>query len=153
MQDAADSQRAVLRPLKLNVTGAATVDIFPPLLNRYILLHPHVRVTLMVEDRLVNITAAGCAAVIRFSGHLALDIIKVPIGPPFQRLADAAAPSYLARLRVPNTPLDVLDHHAIRLRFSSGAIVECEFKRGDETMTIDPPETADDRSQCCGRRS
>ncbi|KQS49723.1 LysR family transcriptional regulator [Sphingomonas sp. Leaf198] len=139
LQDAANSQREVRGRLTLNVAGAVMVDILPPLIDRYLALHPHVRVEIMVEDRLVDITAAGCDAGIRYGEHLALDMIAVPIGPPFQRLAYAAAPAYLARRGVPSTPRDVLDHDTIRLRFSSGAIVEWEFERGGETITIDPP--------------
>ena len=139
LQDAANSQREVRGRLTLNVAGAVMVDILPPLIDRYLTLHPHVRVEIMVEDRLVDITAAGCDAGIRYGEHLALDMIAVPIGPPFQRLAYAAAPAYLARRGVPSTPRDVLDHDTIRLRFSSGAIVEWEFERGGETITIDPP--------------
>ena len=139
LQDAANSQAEVRGLLKLNVTGAVMVDILPPLIDRFLTLHPHVRVEVVVEDRLVDIVAAGCDAGIRYGEHLAKDMIAVPIGPPVQGLAYAASPSYLARHPAPRGPRDLLAHDAIRLRFSSGALVAWEFERGPESMTIDPP--------------
>ena len=47
----------------------------------------------MVDDRLVDITAAGCDAGIRYGEHLAQDMIAVPIGPRRQWSALAASPT------------------------------------------------------------
>lgn len=139
LQDAANAQQEVRGLLKLNVTGAVMIDMLPPLIDRFLAVHPQVRVEIMVEDRLVDIIAAGCDAGIRYGEHLAQDMIAVPIGLPFQRLAYAAAPSYLATHIIPRTPRDMLGNECIRLRFSSGALVKWEFKRGEETVSINPP--------------
>ena len=138
LQDASSSQSEVRGLLKLNVTGAVMVDILPPLLDRFVERHPKVRVEVMVDDRLVDVTASGCDAGIRYGEHLAQDMIAVPIGPRTQRLALAAAPAYLQAKGMPRHPRDLLGHDCIRLRFSSGALVEWEFERQDETVTIDP---------------
>jgi DNA-binding transcriptional LysR family regulator len=61
------------------------------MLDRFLLAHPGVRVELVVEDRLVDIAAVGCDAGIRYGEHVAQDMIAVPIGPAFQRVALAAA--------------------------------------------------------------
>lgn len=139
LQDAASAQREVRGLLQLNVTGAVMVDILPPLLDRFLAAHPGVRVELVVEDRLVDIAAAGCDAGIRYGENLAQDMIAVPIGPAFQRLALAASPAYLDSHDVPRHPRDLPGHDCIRLRFSSGALVAWAFQRGDETVTVDPP--------------
>ena len=139
LQDAENSQQEVRGLLKLNVTGAVMVDILPPLLDRFLLLHPNVRLEVMVDDRLVDIVAAGCDAGIRYGEHLALDMIAVPIGPSWQTLAYAAAPSYLEKRGTPLTPSDLLSHDCIRLRFSSGALAAWDFERGEEAMKIDSP--------------
>ena len=138
IQDASSSQQAVRGLLRLNVTGAVMADILPPLLDRFLVLNPDVRLDIMVDDRLVDITAAGCDAGIRYGEHLAQDMIAVPIGPRVQRLALAASPSYLERRGAPVHPRDLLDHDCIRLRFSSGALVDWEFERDGETVTVDP---------------
>ncbi|AMM16577.1 LysR family transcriptional regulator [Burkholderia sp. PAMC 28687] len=139
LHDAASSQREVRGLLKINVTGAVMVDILPPIIDRFLQRHPEVRVEIMVDDRLVDIVAAGCDAGIRYGEHLAQDTIAVPIGPRQQRIAWAAAPSYLAARGAPQHPDDLLDHECIRLRFSSGALVAWQFERGDETVRVDPP--------------
>ena len=139
LQDAANSAGEVRGSLKLNVTGAVMVDILPPIIDRFMELHPHVRLEVVVEDRLVDIIAAGCDAGIRYGEHLAQDMIAVPIGPPAQYFALAAAPSYLDGRAVPVGPRDLLDHDCIRLRFSSGALVRWEMERGSESVIIDPP--------------
>lgn len=125
--------------LKLNVTGAVMVDILPALIDRFVLRHPAVRIEIEVEDRLVDITAAGCDAGIRYGEHLAQDMIAVPIGPPRQVLALAAAPAYLARRGMLLHPRDVLQHDCVRMRFSSGALTAWAFEKNGEALVFDPP--------------
>jgi DNA-binding transcriptional LysR family regulator len=139
LYDVTSSHDAVRGLLKLNVTGAVMVDILPPLIDRFLAKHPDVRVEIMVDDRLVDITEAGCDAGIRYREHLAQDMIAVPIGPPSQQLALAAAPSYLRSRGVPRHPRDLLKHDCVRLRFSSGALTQWKFERGGEVLTVDPP--------------
>lgn len=139
LQDASSSQSEVRGLLRINVTGAVMVDILPPLLDRFLVRHPEVRIEIMVDDRLVDIVAAGCEAGIRYGEHLAQDMIAVPIGPRMQRVGAAAAPTYLAVHGSPLHPREVLDHECIRLRFSSGALLPWEFESAGEALTVDPP--------------
>ena len=139
LQDAASSQNRVRGLLRLNVTGAVMVDILPPMLDRFLLANPEVRVELVVEDRLVDIAAVGCDAGIRYGDHLAQAMIAVPIGPPFQRIAAAAAPSYLDARDTPLNPNDLLRHDCIRLRFSSGMLVAWSFEKNGVVVSVDPP--------------
>jgi DNA-binding transcriptional LysR family regulator len=139
LHDVVGSGQQVRGLLKLNVTGAVMVDILPPLIDRFLVRHPAVRVEIVVEDRLVDAIADGCAAGIRYGEHLAQDMIAVPIGPPTQQLALAAAPSYLSARGHPAHPRDVLTHECIRLRFSSGVLTRWDFERGAEAFNVDPP--------------
>ncbi|MFC6489678.1 LysR family transcriptional regulator [Nitratireductor sp. GCM10026969] len=139
LDDAASSQNRVRGRLKLNVPGAVMMDILPPLIDRFLAAHPDVHIEVMVDDRLVDITAAGCDAGIRYGEHLAQDMIAVPIGPRRQWGALAASQDYLNRHGVPEHPRDLLKHDCIRMRFASGALTEWEFAKGDETLMIDPP--------------
>jgi DNA-binding transcriptional LysR family regulator len=139
LQDAASSHAEVSGLFKLNVTGAVMVDILPPLLDRFLVMHPKVRVELVIEDRLVDIVAEGCDAGIRYGENMAQDMIAVPIGPKFQRLALAASPTYLKQRGTPSHPDELVHHDCIRLRYSSGALVEWQFERGNETVTVNPP--------------
>jgi DNA-binding transcriptional LysR family regulator len=71
LQDAANSYEEVRGHLKMNVTGAVMVNILPPLLERFLVLHLNVRVEIMVDDRLLDVTAAGFDAGIRYGENLA----------------------------------------------------------------------------------
>jgi len=139
LQDVSSPDQEVRGLLKLNVTGAVMVDILPPLIDRFLARHPAVRLEVVVEDRLVDITSAGCDAGIRYGEHLAQDMIAVPIGPAFQQLALAAAPGYLARRGVPTHPQDLLVHDCVRMRFSSGALTKWTFEKDGEAVSVDPP--------------
>lgn len=139
LNDIASSGQEVRGLLKLNVTGAVMVDILPPLLDRLLVKHPLVRVEIVVDDRLVDAIADGCAAGIRYGEHLAQDMIAVPIGPPSQQLALAASPSYLSGRSTPTHPGELLNHECIRMRFTSGALTPWDFERNGELLHVDPP--------------
>ena len=139
LQEASNTHHEVRGLLKLGVPGAVMVDILPRLIDRFLLAHPKVRVEIDVDDRFVDLAEAGCDAGIRYSEHLAQDMIAVPIGPRRQQLALAAAPSYLAGHGVPAHPSDLLQHDCIRLRFASGALVEWELDCRGEVLIVDPP--------------
>lgn len=139
LHDVASSGSEVRGLLKLNVAGAVMVDILPPLIDRFLILHPAVRVELVVENRLVDAIASGCVAGIRYGEHLAQDMIAVPIGPPFQQLALAAAPSYLRSRGHPAHPGELVNHDCIRMQFPSRALAAWVFERAGVVVTVDPP--------------
>jgi DNA-binding transcriptional LysR family regulator len=139
LHDVAGPREEVQGLLRLNVTGAVMVDILPPIVERFLARHPAVRIELVVEDRLVDITAAGCDAGIRYGEHLAQDAIAVPLGPATQQLALAAAPDYLARRGVPAHPRELSGHDCVRMRFSSGALTDWTFEKDGHTVRVDPP--------------
>lgn len=138
LHDAASSQGRVRGSLKLNVPGAVMVDILPPLIDGFLAAHPEVRIEILVDDRLIDMTAKGCDAGIRYGEYLERDMIAVPIGPARQGSALAAAPDYLARAGIPRHPRDVLQHDCIRLRFASGALTEWAFAKGRKSLIVDP---------------
>jgi DNA-binding transcriptional LysR family regulator len=139
LHDAASSQGQVKGSLKLHAPGAVMVDILPPLISGFLAVHPEVQMEVLVDDRPIDITAKGCDAGVRYGEHLAQDMIAVPIGPRRQWGALAASPNYLKSHDIPTHPRDLLKHECIRMRFASGALTQWEFKRGSETLIVDPP--------------
>lgn len=140
LEDAKSSHDEVRGTLRLNVTGAVMDDIIPPIVDRFLRCHPGVRFEFVVEDRLVDALASGCDAGIRYVEHLARDMIAVPVGPKYQTAGLAASPDYLARAGIPQHPDELASFSGVRLRYSSGSLVDWEFER-DGTQLVASPDT------------
>ena len=115
------------------------VDILPPLIDRFLERHPEVRVDITVEERFIDITAAGYDAGIRYGEDLAMDAIAVPLWPRHQTFALAASPAYLATYGIPDNPESLKRHHCIRMRFASGSSFKWTLTGDGEVITLDPP--------------
>ncbi|RDS81172.1 LysR family transcriptional regulator [Dyella monticola] len=124
--------------LKLNVPAGVARTLLPPIITSFLHAYPDIRVELIIEDSFVDVLAAGCDAGIRYDERLAQDMIAVPIGPRVQRLATAAAPSYLSARGRPEHPRELLDHACLRIQFASGALPVWEFERDGEVIRVDP---------------
>jgi DNA-binding transcriptional LysR family regulator len=124
--------------LKLNVPMSAARLVLPSIVPRFLAAYPEIRLEVIADESFVDVLAAGCDAGIRYEEKLEQDMIAVPIGPPVQRMAAAAAPAYLDRHGRPQHPRDLLDHACMRARFASGAVIRWTFERDGETVTIDP---------------
>ena len=124
--------------LRLNVPASAARLVLPTLVPAFLAAYPDMVLDVVVEEGFVDILAAGCDAGIRYEERLAPDMIAVPIGPRRQRMATAAAPSYLAARGCPVHPRDLLRHACLRGRFASGAMPAWEFQRRAEVVTVEP---------------
>ena len=125
--------------LRLNVPVGVARLILPSLLPDFLDLYPDVQVEVVAEDTIVDVLAAGADAGIRYDERLEQDMIAVPIGPRVQRLALAAAPSYLEKRGEPHHPSDLLQHKCLRGRFDSGSLMSpWEFERLGEVVRIEP---------------
>lgn len=125
--------------LKLNVPVSAAIMVLPAIVPAFLKAYPDIVLELVVEERFVDVLAAGCDAGIRYEEKLEQDMIAVPIGPRRQRFAAAAAPAYLGRRAPPEHPRDLLQHDCLRGRGSSGALLPWEFERDGEIVMINPP--------------
>jgi DNA-binding transcriptional LysR family regulator len=124
--------------LRLNVPTVAARLVLPAILPGFLAAYPEVRVEVTVDERFVDVIAAGCDAGVRYEERLEADMIAIPIGPRVQRFATAAAPAYLARHGAPEHPRDLLSHACLRCQFPSGARAPWEFERDGEVVRIDP---------------
>lgn len=125
--------------LKLNVPATVARLVLPSIVTPFLKAYPEIRLEVIVEDSFVDMLAAGCDAGIRYDERLEQDMIAVPIGPRFQRLATAASPGYLDERGRPAHPRDLLGHACLRGQFASGAIPTWEFEQDGEIVRVDPP--------------
>ena len=125
--------------LRLNVPVSAARLVLPAIVPGFLAAHPGIRLEIVAEDSFVDVLAAGCDAGIRYDERLELDMIAVPIGPRVQRMATAAAPSYLDQHGRPDHPRALLDHACVLGRFASGALTSpWEYERSGEIVRVEP---------------
>jgi DNA-binding transcriptional LysR family regulator len=124
--------------LRLNVPASAARLVLPALVPPFLAAYPDIRLDVVVDESFVDVLAAGCDAGIRYEERLEQDMIAVPIGPRWQRMATAASPGYLEARGRPLHPRDLLQHACLRGRFASGAMPAWQFQRKQEIVTLDP---------------
>ena len=124
--------------LRINAPPPAIDLVLAPLIGPFLAAYPKVDLEIVGQSGFIDIVGAGFDAGVRYGEHLEQDMIAVPLGPP-QRYALVAAPGYLARHGTPKHPRDLLDHDCIRIRFSSGALLDWEFEKAGRVVKISPP--------------
>lgn len=125
--------------LRLNVPASAARTILPGIVTPFIQAYPGIQVEAIVEDGFVDVLSMGCDAGIRYDERLEQDMVAIPIGPRVQRIATAAAPSYLDGRGRPAHPRDLLSHACLRIQFSSGAMATWQYRLGEEAYRLEPP--------------
>jgi DNA-binding transcriptional LysR family regulator len=124
--------------LRINAPPPAVDLVLAPMLGPFLQAHPQVELEIVGQSGFIDIVDAGYDAGVRYGEHLERDMIAVPLGPP-QRYALVAAPDYLARHARPKHPRDLLSHACIRVRFSSGAMLDWEFEKAGRAVKLSPP--------------
>lgn len=122
--------------VRLSVPSVAVPLILDRLLPRFAERHPRVEVDVQVENRFVDVIAAGLDAGIRLSEAIERDMVQVRLTPP-GRFVVAASPSYLARAGTPTRPEDLLHHDCLGIRSASDAASYAwELERGKRSWRI-----------------
>lgn len=124
--------------LRINAPPPAIDLVLAPMVAPFLQAYPQVELEIVSETSFVDIVAAGFDAGVRYGEHLAQDMIAVPLGPP-QRYAVVASAQYVAQHGRPKHPRDMLDHACIRIRFGSGALLDCEFEKAGRVVKVSPP--------------
>jgi DNA-binding transcriptional LysR family regulator len=106
--------------------------VLPSFIERY----PGVQIEVRVEDRFVDAVAEGFDAGIRLVEAIDRDMVHVQIAGAM-RVVVAAAPSYLKRHGVPETPPDLQQHVCINARSpATGEPFPWELERGKKSWRV-----------------
>jgi DNA-binding transcriptional LysR family regulator len=124
--------------LRINAPPPAIDLVLAPLIGPFLEAFQQVEFEIVGQSGFIDIVGAGYDAGVRYGEHLEQDMIAIPLGPP-QRYALVAAPAYLARHGRPKHPRDLLDHACIRVRLSSGAMLDWEFEKAGRAVQLSPP--------------
>jgi DNA-binding transcriptional LysR family regulator len=122
--------------IRITATEHACTTVLWPVLKRWLPQYPEVQVEVSVDPRMTDIVSERFDAGVRIGEAVAKDMIAVRIGPDL-RLIVVAAPSYLDRVGVPETPHDLSHHRAINMRMrSAGGLYAWELEKdGHEVRT------------------
>jgi DNA-binding transcriptional LysR family regulator len=124
--------------LRINAPPPAVDLVLAPMLGPFLQACPQVEFEIVGQSGFIDIVDAGYDAGVRYGEHLEQDMIAVSLGPP-QRYALVASPDYVARHGRPKHPRDLLGHACIRVRFSSGVMLDWEFEKAGRAVKISPP--------------
>jgi len=115
--------------LRLNVFSDAAHLLIAPALPEFARRCPGVRLTVVVEDRPIDIVAGGYDAGIRYGHYVPEDMIAVPLSKT-QRWVVAGAPSYLDARDAIRHPDDLAQHTCLQLLLGDNSSYKWEFNRG-----------------------
>lgn len=112
--------------LRINVFADAAHLIIAPALPEFAQRCPDVKLTLVVEDRPIDIVAEGYDAGIRYGDYVPEDMIAVALSGP-QRWVVAGAPDYLTRCGEPQRLDDLAKHSCLQLLLGDNSTYRWEL--------------------------
>lgn len=122
--------------VRITAGSHAARSVLWPVINKITAENPDINVEVNIEGGLVNIVSDRFDAGVRLGERLEQDMIAVPISPKL-RMAAFAAPTYLEKHGVPQTPYELSDHSCISLRLpGSGALYAWEFDRDGKELRV-----------------
>jgi len=124
--------------LRINAPHGAAYLLLEPLLKQYAQRYPDVCIDIISESRMVDIVAGGFDAGIRLAEAVPQDMIAVALSADIRMLV-VAAPEYLERHGVPETPQDLLAHQSIGMRMAHGGLYHWELERDGHKLQMDLP--------------
>lgn len=116
--------------LRINAFSDAAHLLFAPALPEFARTCPDVRLSLVVDERPIDIVAEGFDAGVRYGHHVPEDMVAVALTGP-QRWVVVAAPSYLAAHGVPQAPSDLAHHTCIQLLLGDGSTYAWDLRDGE----------------------
>ena len=124
--------------LRLNVFADAAHLLINPALPEFARQCPAVRLTIVVEDRPIDIVAEGYDAGIRYGHHVPEDMVAVPLSGP-QRWIVAGSPDYLAHHGEPQQLEDLARHHCLQLLLGDNSSYKWELGQGRHKRSVRVP--------------
>ncbi|MER9232257.1 LysR family transcriptional regulator [Mesorhizobium sp. M0622] len=122
--------------IRITAGEHAADAILWPALAKLLPAYPDIKVEIIIDYGLTDIVAERYDAGIRLGEQVAKDMIAVRIGPDM-RMAVVGAPSYFARRKRPQTPLELTDHACINLRLPTyGGIYAWEFEKAGRELKV-----------------
>lgn len=116
--------------LRVNVFADAAHLLIAPALPEFARRCPDVKLTVVVEDRPIDIVAEGYDAGIRYGDYVPEDMIAVALSGP-QRWVVAGSPDYLVRRGEPVTLDDLAGHSCLQLLLGDNSSYRWELNSSE----------------------
>ncbi|MGN6668806.1 MAG: LysR family transcriptional regulator, partial [Trinickia sp.] len=129
---------ARLGEIRLNVFADAAHLLIAPALPEFVRVCPDVRLTVVVENRPIDIAAEGYDAGIRYGHYVPEDMVAVPLTGS-QRWVMAAAPAYLQRHGSPRRLDDLAKHTCLQLLLGDNSSYRWEVRDAGERRRLGVP--------------
>jgi DNA-binding transcriptional LysR family regulator len=124
--------------LRINVFADAAHLLIAPALPEFARQCPDVRLTVVVDDRPIEIAAEGYDAGIRYGHHVPEDMVAVALTGP-QRWVIAAAPAYLDTHGRPAIPADLSEHTGLQLLLGDNSWYRWELGQDENAARVRVP--------------
>lgn len=121
-----EAQDAAIGELRINVFSDAAFLLMEGAIPEFARACPAVRLTVVVEDRPIDIVREGYDAGVRYGHHVPTDMVAIPLTGP-QRWIVAGAPAYLAEHGEPEQPGDLAHHRCLQLLLGDNSSYKWEF--------------------------
>ncbi|KGD72257.1 LysR family transcriptional regulator [Tatumella morbirosei] len=126
--------------LRLNVFADASTQLIAPALKEFASEWPEVKLTVVVEDRPVDITAGGFDAGMRYGHLVPEDMVAVALTGA-QRWIVVGSPEYIKQYGVPDCPAELSEHNCLQLLLGNNASFRWEFDSPEGDFSINVPGT------------
>jgi DNA-binding transcriptional LysR family regulator len=124
--------------IRLNVLEHASALLLGPVMPVFVERYPDIQVDVTVTNHLVDVTAQGADAGIRYGGTVPEDMIAQALSGDI-RWVVVGSPAYLTRFSAPDHPHALLDHRCLGIRLGDESIYRWEFEKEGEELVIDVP--------------
>lgn len=119
--------------LRIEVQGTLARHFVLPGLPQFFANYPDIEIAMSESDRWVDVVREGVDCVLRYGALPDSDLIARTVT-TLERIT-CAAPAYLERYSRPQTPDDLVNHHAVSLRsLTTGALYPFEFVQPDGSI-------------------
>lgn len=129
---------ARLGEIRLNVFADAAHLLIAPALPEFVRLCPEVRLTVVVENRPIDIVAEGFDAGVRYGHYVPEDMVAVPLTGP-QRWVMAASPAYIASHGAPHGIDELSEHACLQLLLGDNSSYRWEVDDGGTPRRLRVP--------------
>lgn len=127
-----------LGELRINVFADAAHLLIEPAIPEFVRQCPKVKLTVVVDDRPIDIVSEGYDAGIRYGHYVPEGMVTAPLTRAHRWVA-AASPGYLQRCGRPQTLEDLAQHNCLQLLLGDNSSYKWEFGRGKHQQRIRVP--------------